>query len=168
MMYRLIAPHAPEEAMEMPSRSSELQRLDVLVGQWEVEVTLVRDPPITMRGGRTSFEWAVDDRFLIQRTDAPDRTTPSSLSILAYDDDRRAFTMHYFDSRGVVRVYAMTFENGVWTLLREKADFSPLPFSQRFTARLEDGGATIRGVWEKTNDQGAWEPDLELIYRRVP
>lgn len=36
-------------------------------------------------------------------------------AIVAPTSDGDAYTQHYFDSRGVVRVYAMTFGKGVWT-----------------------------------------------------
>ena len=39
------------------------------------------------------------------------------------DDD--GYTQHYSDSRGVVRIYAMTSGDGTWTLGRTKADFTP-------------------------------------------
>jgi hypothetical protein len=45
------------------------------------------------------------------------------------------YLQHYFDSRGVVRLYAMTFEDRVWTLTRTKRDFGSL------TAALGDSQA---------------------------
>jgi hypothetical protein len=44
---------------------------------------------------------------------------------------------HYFDSRGVARLYEMTFSGGVWNLLRNSSDFTPLEFSQRFSGTFQ-------------------------------
>jgi hypothetical protein len=78
------------------------------------------------------------------------------------------YTQHYFDSRGVVRLYAMTFDGRVWTLLREAPDFTPLEFAQRFTAEVQDGGAAIRGRWEtRQPDEPDWEHDFDLSYVRL-
>jgi hypothetical protein len=41
------------------------------------------------------------------------------------------------------------------------------PFPQRFTATVSEDGRTISGRWEKAPDGSAWEPDLDLTYRRV-
>lgn len=61
----------------------------------------------------------------------------------------------------------MTFEGGLWTLLRDAADSTPLSFSQRFTGRLDDTGRTIAGRWETSHDGGeTWEHDFELTYRK--
>ncbi|WCB91433.1 hypothetical protein DSM104299_00104 [Baekduia alba] len=72
------------------------------------------------------------------------------------------FLQYYFDSRGVVRQYAMTFADGLWTLERHP----PAPdFAQRFRATLSADGTTIDGAWEAHRD-GAYVRDFGLTYRR--
>ena len=112
------------------------------------------------------FEWALDGKFLIQRTEVPDPKFPTVLSIVAYDASTDRYTQHYFDSRGVVRFYAMTFRDGIWTLVRSSPDFTPLDFSQRFTGRFSSDGDTISGTWE-TGDGSNWKKDFDLTYARV-
>ena len=57
---------------------------------------------------------------------------------------------------------------GVWTLSRSQADFSPLDFHQRWTGRFGDDGRSISGRWEISRDGGAtWEHDFDLRYERV-
>ena len=60
----------------------------------------------------------------------------------------------------------MTFRDGIWTLLRESPDFTPLDFSQRFTGRFSPDGNTILGTWEIDNGSG-WKKDFDLVYSRV-
>lgn len=78
-----------------------------------------------------------------------------------------AYTQHYYDSRGVVRLYAMSLADGVWTLTRESADFTPLDFRQRFTGTFSEDGNTISGAWEKDVSGDGWEHDFALTYRRA-
>ncbi len=116
---------------------------------------------------RSWFEWALDGQFLLQRTEAPIPDAPDSLAIVAAGPRDRGYTQHYYDSRGVVRLYAMSFDGGVWTLTREAPDFSPLDFGQRFTGTFSADGNTINGAWEKRFDGGEWEHDFALIYHRA-
>ena len=143
-----------------------LQRLQVFIGEWRMELALSRPSP--MAGpARSIFAWELDGQFLVQRSEVPDRKAPNSIAIVAYEPDRKAYRQHYFDSRGVVRVYAMTFDGSIWTLLRNTPDFTPLDFSQRFTGRFSDDGHTISGTWETSRDGSTWVRDFDLTYSRV-
>jgi hypothetical protein len=104
------------------SRADALTRLDVFVGEWVVEA---RFPGGDGATARSWFEWALDRQFLIQRTEVPVPEAPDGLMIVSADLGTGAYTQHYYDSRGVVRLYAMTFAGGVWTLTRESPDFTP-------------------------------------------
>ena len=78
------------------------------------------------------------------------------------------FTQHYFDSRGVVRLYAMTFDGRELVLERHEPDFSGLPFHQRFEGTLSADGDRMDGRWLKSSDGVAWEVDFPLTYVRAP
>lgn len=148
--------------MDAAVRPAALARLDVFVGEWEVSADF---PSLGVLTGATStFEWTLDGRFLVQRSVTPVAEAPDGLMVVAVDGD--GYTQHYFDSRGVVRLYEMEFDGEVWRLLRAKPDFSPLDFRQRFTARFGADRDTITGAWEKSTDGSAWEHDFTLTYRR--
>jgi hypothetical protein len=68
----------------------------------------------------------------------------------------------YFDTRGVARVYKMSFGNGIWRLWRDTPGFSSLDFSQRYAGTLSDDRKTIAGAWEIRNDGRSWEHDFDL------
>lgn len=70
--------------------------------------------------------------------------------------------MHYFDSRGVFRVYELSADAEALRFSR-----SAPGFSQRFTGRFEDGGNTIVGRWQASQDDVRWEEDLSITYRRA-
>jgi hypothetical protein len=139
--------------------------LDVLLGEWSMEARFPGVPPSDARG-RVVFEWMAGDKFLIERWEVPMPEAPDGVAIIGFDEGRQTFLQHYFDSRGVARVYEMTLGGGVWTLSRTAPDFSPLSFSQRFTGSFSDDGMRIDGRWEKMDDAGEWEHDFDLIYTR--
>ena len=70
------------------------------------------------------FEWMTGEQFLIE-LEVPVPEAPDGLAIIGFDEGRGTFLQHYFDSRGIARVYAMSLEDGVWTLWRDAPDFSP-------------------------------------------
>ena len=155
------------------SRAEALARLDVFIGEWVVEARFPSDSPTAPDPAEDGpmahswFEWVLDRQFLLQRTEIPVPEAPDSLSIVSADPRTGAYTQHYYDSRGVVRLYAMTLTDGVWTLTRESPDFTPLDFRQRFTGTFSQDGNTISGAWEKCLDGAKWEHDFALTYRRA-
>ncbi len=118
-------------------------------------------------GARVKFEWLDGETFLIERWTVPVPEAPDGIALIGWDEGRGSLLQHYFDSRGVARVYTMTLADGVWTLERTEEDFSPLEFKQRFSGKFIDDGKTIEGAWEICHDGTTWEHDFGLIYRRV-
>jgi hypothetical protein len=138
--------------------------LDVLAGKWIYEAGNPLEPGTTL-GGTTTFEWMEGGRFLIERS-AAQPPFPSGLSLIGREDPDAAgspLVMHYFDSRGVARVYQMTLAGGVLTLTRHDADSS-----QRYRGTFSDDGNTITGAWERSDGPGKpLHHDFDLTYRRV-
>jgi hypothetical protein len=146
---------------------SDLERLDRLVGRWTTEATHPAFPGVIVTG-TVDAEWLEGRRFLAHRSrfDHPD--FPSSLAIIGDMGRDRAeqkvegsLSMHYFDSRGVFRVYDVTIDDDAWRLVREAPGFS-----QRFEGKLSGTGDTITGIWELSEDDSRWRKDLEITYRR--
>lgn len=155
------------------NRSEALARLDVFIGEWVVEARFPGGqsaPSVAQAEGpqaRSRFEWALDGQLLLQRTEVPIPEAPDSLAIVSVDLETGAYTQHYYDSRGVTRLYAMSLADGVWTLTRESADFSSLDFRQRFTGTFSPDRQTISGAWEKCLNGAGWERDFALTYRKA-
>jgi hypothetical protein len=152
--------------MPMTNSGDSLEALEPLVGKWTMKPEFEGIPP-EAPGAPVSFEWLSGGRFLIQRWEVPVPEAPDGIAIIGADPEREGnYLQHYFDSRGVARVYKMSFEDGVWKLRRDEPDFSPLDFSQRFTGTLGEDGNTISGRWEIRHDGTTWEHDFDLTYTR--
>jgi hypothetical protein len=155
------------------NRADALARLGVFIGDWSMEARFPGQDPVPSGAdgsgpaASSRFEWALGGQFLLQHTKISIPEAPDSLAIVRTDLRTGGYTQHYYDSRGVVRRYAMGFADGVWTLTRESPDFSPLDFRQRFTGTFSQDQNTITGAWEKCPDGGEWEHDFALTYRRA-
>jgi hypothetical protein len=146
----------------MTMRDPVLAPLDALVGQWTMHARPSGDAPWLPGEGRVGFEWLDGERFLIQRWSVEVPEAPDGIAIIGVGEWPGSLRQHYFDSRGVHRIYEMSLVDGVWELWRDVAD----PFPQRFLGRFSEDGATIAGRWEKLQGD-AWETDFELGYRRA-
>lgn len=138
-----------------------LASLDVLVGEWTMTASLSPDANAPRAG--TSFEWLPGRRFLIQRWQVDHPQAPDGIAIIGLAADGSGLEQHYFDSRGVARVYRMTFADRLWTL--ERVAEAP-DFCQRFTGTVADDGSSIAGAWESSADGSNWADDFTLTYSR--
>jgi hypothetical protein len=149
------------------SSGGSLEALRPFVGEWSL-VASFKDLPPADAGARVGFEWLPGERFLIERWEVPVPEAPDGIAIIGADPEREGdYLQHYFDARGVARVYKMSFRDGVWKLWRDEPDFSPLDFAQRYTGTFSDDGKTIVGAWEISHDGKTWEHDFDLTYTRA-
>jgi hypothetical protein len=148
------------------SHHEALEALQPLVGEWRLLATFKDMPPADI-GAHVSFEWLPGERFLIQRWEVPTPDAPDGIAIIGPDPAISGrYLQHYFDTRGVARVYKMSFADGVWTLWRDEADFSSFDFAQRYTGTFSEDGTTIVGAWEICHDGTTWKHDFDLTYIR--
>jgi hypothetical protein len=152
-----------------------LAALSRLLGKWTTEATHPAMPGVVVQGS-VEVTWLEGERFLIHRARSEHPDFPDSISILGVmgkdrvagphesrpdSDGEPRLCMHYFDSRGVFRVYEASIDETTWRLWRNATGFS-----QRFSGRVEDEGKTIVGRWELCEDDVHWTSDLEITYRR--
>jgi hypothetical protein len=140
------------------SQRANLHSLTVLVGEWTSAATHPASPGLVVPG-RASVAWLEGERFLLQRTQSDHPEFPDALSVLGETDE--GLVSHYFDSRGVHRIYRLGFDDGIWRLWRNEPGFN-----QRFTGTFDDDGDRIVGVWEVSPDGSDWERDLEITFSR--
>jgi hypothetical protein len=131
------------------------------IGTWETHGAHPRLPGQPIRG-TSSFEWLDGQRFVIWRSHYDHSQIPDAITIIGVTNGQ--LSMHYFDHRGVYRVYATSLDQATWRYWRD----APAPdLSQRFTGTFSDDGNTITGHGQLSQDGNAWENDLDLTYHRV-
>jgi Protein of unknown function (DUF1579) len=160
-----VAANIPADVPD--ERPAALDRLNVLVGRWETAATFGAGffgpgSPETTGRGRTTFEWLEGRFFLTQHFVNEHPSAPSGISIIGLTEDRNTFTQHYYDSRGVARVYQMTLAGREWKLWREAPGFW-----QRYTGVISTDGTTITGAWQASTDGREWRHDFDLSYVKV-
>jgi len=96
------------------------------------------------------------------RTGPKPSTPPEAVWLIGRDESTPDYKVLYFDSRGVSRVYEMSFAGGVWKMWRETP-----AFRQRYEGNISDDGNTITARWEKSSDGVRWEHDFDITYTRA-
>jgi hypothetical protein len=138
--------------------SADLERLGRrLVGAWTTQATHPEVPGTTVSGG-ADVQWLEGERFLVFRAhnDHPDFS--DSISIIG---DTDGLQWHYFDSRGVHRIYEFGVSDDGWEISRDAPEFS-----QRFTVTFDDDDNTMEGLAKLSYDNETWQDDLQITYRR--
>jgi hypothetical protein len=141
-----------------------------LLGHWTTEATHPAFLGLVVHG-TVETSWLEGERFLIQRSRTEHPDFPDGIMIIGFterdrvDNGQRSakpeLTMHYFDSRGVFRVYDVSADEKGWRFWRNSPGFS-----QRFTGTYADGGNTIDGISQLCEDDKTWNDDLKITYRR--
>jgi hypothetical protein len=139
----------------------ELEGWERLIGRWETEGAHPMLPGEPIRGTST-FEWLDGRRFVIWHSHYDHPRIPDAITIIGVTDGQ--LSMHYFDQRGVYRVYAASLDQATWRYWRNAP---PPDFSQRFTATFSADGNTITGRGQLSRDGTIWEDDLDLSYARA-
>ena len=140
-----------------------------LVGRWTTEAT---HPglPVAVIHGSSEIEWLAGERFLIHRTSYDHPDIPDGISIIG---DTDGLHMHYFDTRGVHRIYDVKVTDEGWEMAMDRdspASSFASPderFSQRMNFTFEDGDRTMTGKGRLSYDIVTWVDDLEITYSRA-
>ena len=112
----------------MAAGDNDLQALEPLVGAWRIEAHFPNLPPAEGEA-RVHFEWLPGQRFLVERWQVPVPEAPDGIAVIGPDPAAEGgYLQHYFDTRGVARVYKMSFGDGVWKLWHTR------PTSRRSTS----------------------------------
>jgi hypothetical protein len=131
-----------------------MSALHRLLGTWEFTMHhTAMSEPIT---GRQRYERVLDGAFVLQQWTYDHPDFPDAMALLSED------RYHYFDVRGITRVFDLDFDDSGWSMIRLDEDFS-----QRHTARFR-GPDVIESTGEMSHDTGVtWQPEFEMSYQRV-
>ena len=81
--------------------------------------------------------------------------------MIGRDDTSGKYSALYADSRGVSRIYEMSFDKGVWKMWRKAPGFH-----QRFTGKLSRDKRKIVACWEKSKNGSNWQLDFDVTYTK--
>jgi hypothetical protein len=127
--------------------------LDRLLGSWDLEMHHSEmSEPVR---GRQRYERALDDAFVILHWEYDHPDFPNAMAIL---DETR---YHYFDVRGVIRVFDFQLDEAGWLM----AWLDP-GFSQRSKGTF-DGNDRVEVRGERSTDGGkTWTDDFTMVLTR--
>jgi hypothetical protein len=148
----------------LPEINPALMHLEGLVGDWDMvlsNASFLPSPSDTVTG-LVSIKWAESGAFLVMYMGNKPPSTPDAIWLISRDDSTPHFTVLYYDTRKVSRVYEMSFSDDVWKMWRNSQDFS-----QRFEGKLSADSNTIKAHWDKSSDGTTWEHDFDVTYTKV-
>jgi hypothetical protein len=156
---------SPEPSVQPgpPRPNPALKDLEVFVGDWDMEISrasFLPDPSATVHG-YASIEWLEKGAFLVIRG-GEKPNTPFSIWVIGRDESTETYKILHFDTRGVSRIYDMSFHEDVWKIWRDAPGFS-----QRFTGTFSEDGKSISAQWEKSSNGKTWEHDFNLTYTKI-
>ena len=146
-----------------------MKQFEQLIGEWRVEGEIPIDPPMKVSGGAKLERLG---EFIVFSSSAEPAEVPDSLSIIGGAPDGQPQPMHYFDSRGVMRLYMTGLQGSTWKIWRGPGEDWNGPdgpgFNQRFIGEISPDGNTIKARWERgVGDAGdEWELDFPITYVR--
>ncbi len=146
-----------------------MREFDRLMGGWHGEGEIPTQPPLPI-----SVEARVErlGAFIVFHSTGRPGEVPDSISIIGGAPDGQPQPMHYFDARGVMRLYVMTLAGATWTIALAPGEDWNGPngpgFNQRFIGEISADGTTIEGRWERGMGVAGdrWELDFPLTYVR--
>jgi hypothetical protein len=146
-----------------------MKEFDPLIGEWHGEGAIPIEPPM-----KVSAEVTIEPlgEFIVMRSKGEPAEMPDSVSIIGGAPDGDPQPMHYFDSRGVKRLFMTAVEDSTWKIWRAAGEDWNGPdgpgFNQRFIGEISADGSSIEGRWERgMRDAGdRWEMDFPINYVR--
>jgi hypothetical protein len=140
-----------------------------LIGEWRGEGEIPIEPPIKL-----SAEVKIErlGEYIVYSSVGEPEDLPDSISIIGGAPEGEPQPMHYFDARGVKRLYMTALEGSRWTIWRAPGEDWSGPegpgFNQRFIGEISPDGKTIEARWERGKGDGGdeWEIDFRLRYSR--
>jgi hypothetical protein len=146
-----------------------VKEFEPLIGEWRGVGELPIEPPL-----RISAEVRIErlGELIVMRSNGEPAEMPDSVSIIGGAPGGQPQPMHYFDSRGVKRLFMTAIEGATWKIWRAPGEDWNGPdgpgFNQRFIAEISADRNKIEGRWERgMGDAGkAWEVDFPIDYIR--
>jgi len=144
--------------------------LEPLIGTWHGSGEMASEPPTPISVQATIERLGA---FVVMRSIGEPAEMPDTIAIIGGGAQGEPQPMHYFDSRGVKRLFLTALDDSTWTIWRAPGEDWNGPdgpgFNQRFIGEISSDGSTIDGRWERGTGQSGddWELDFPLRYVRL-
>ena len=146
-----------------------MKEFEPLIGEWHGEGEIPMEPPM-----KISQEAKIErlGKLIVFSSVGEPAEVPDSVSIIGGAPDGEPQPMHYFDARGVKRLFMMALEGSTWKIWRAPGEDWNGPhgpgFNQRFIGEISADGKTIEGRWERGMGYAGdeWEIDFPINYFR--
>ena len=147
-----------------------MNAFEPLIGEWHGEGEIPSEPPM-----KFSVEATIErlGEFIVFRSSGEPPEMPDTVSVIGGAPAGEPQPMHYFDSRGVKRMFVTAVEGSSWRIWRAPGEDWNGPdgpgFNQRFIGEMSADGRTIDGRWGRgLGDAGDdWELDFPMTYVRT-
>ena len=147
-----------------------MKAFERLIGDWHGEGQIPIEPPMAI-----SQEAKIErlGAFVVFSSVGQPADVPDTISIIGGAPDGEPQPMHYFDGRGVQRMYLTSLEGSTWRIWRAPGEDWKGPhgpgFNQRFFGEISADGKSIEGHWERgMGDAGdSWVIDFRITYVRT-
>ena len=128
-----------------------MKEFQSLIGEWHGEGEVPIEPPMKIT---TESKIERLGAFIVFSSTGEPAEVPDSVSIIGGAPDGEPQPMHYFDSRGVKRLFMMALEGSTWKIWRAPGEDWKGPhgsgFNQSFIGEISD----------------EWEVDFPINYFR--
>jgi hypothetical protein len=147
-----------------------MKAFEPLIGDWHGEGEFPSDPPMKMAANARIERMG---EFIVFSSKGEPADLPDSVSIIGGAPDAEPQPMHYFDSRGVKRLFMTALEGSTWMIWRAPGEDWNGPdgpgFNQRFIGEISADGRTIEGRWERGMGTAGdeWVLDFPFTYVRT-
>lgn len=147
-----------------------MHAFEPLIGEWRAEGEIPMDPPMRITGRATIERLGA---FIVFTSAGEPAEVPDSISVIGGAPDGQPQPMHYFDARGVERLYLMALEGSTWKIWRAPGEDWNGPhgpgFNQRFIGVISADAETVDARWERGLGEAGdkWEVDFPIRYHRT-
>jgi hypothetical protein len=146
-----------------------MKEFEPLIGEWHGRGEIPAEPPM-----KVTVEARIErlGKFIVIRSLGEPAEMPDTIAIIGGALDGQPQPMHYFDDRGVKRLYMTAVKGSTWRIWRAPEEDWNGPngpgFDQRFIGEIAADGKTIEARWERGvgSSGDTWELDFGISYDR--
>ena len=160
---------ADKGEMKPPERPKALDRLEVLVGNWEgtMEMKMAGSPEVMKATGTNSINWACDKWVLMEHFEANmgEAGKMSGIGMWAWDAKKQAFRIWWADNSGSISEGSASYNEADKSWTHQGSGDNPMLGKRTYgqgTSRFTDDN-TMEWTWKEWDNSFKWgKPVMEM------